>query len=154
MKRQLVIVEQGNGNGQFIDKNSDSVLKTTDLVGCVAILIEAKNHCYMIHSDSNTNGGIGSLSLVKGINALGLDKKAHYKIGLIGGTTKAGLNIKYIEIQKALPNTSLVVTYFNSDSAYLESTGLMAHTKNSLAQQMGINSKDLELISSPSYALR
>lgn len=39
MELTLFEVEQGNGNGLVIDRNSDSVLRTMELSSCIAVLI-------------------------------------------------------------------------------------------------------------------
>lgn len=145
MELSLIEVGQGNGNGLAIDKNSDSVLRTTDLVGCIAVLIVGKNECFMIHSDSNTKDGKGGISLIDGIKSLGLNTGESYDIGLIGGSSEESFDIKYKEVQKLLSNTTLKMSYSNVDTAYLTSTGVMAPTKSSLAEKLQIELSDLEL---------
>lgn len=145
MELNVVKVEQGNGKGQYIDKDSDAVLRTTDLVGCIAVLIVGKERCCMIHSDVNNTHGIGAISLGDGIKLVVTDLNEHYEIGLIGGASPESLNAKYKEIQRVLPQTCLKMAHIGVDSAYLDSHGNMAHTKVSLAKKLGIVSSDLEL---------
>ena len=147
-----VDVEQGNGNGKSIDSDSDRVLCTADLIGCIAILIydETNNKNYLIHSDSNSTSGKGSISLEDGINGLGLSKESSYKIGLIGGMAIESIKKKQDIIEKLIPNSKFVdiESASNSDTAYITGQGIMARNKRGLQEVMGLS--DLQLITSVS----
>lgn len=135
----VVSVEQGNNNGQSIMKGSNCVLKTTDLIGCIAVLITGNKMCYMIHSDTNGSTGKGNTTLIEGIRSLKLDEQEPYEIGLIGGSSLQSLKLKYHEIKKILPNATFKKSHEGADSAYLDSLGHMAHTKRELAEQLHDN---------------
>lgn len=143
MELNLFEVEQGNGKGLAIDRNTDSVLRTMGLSSCIAVLIVGSNQCVMIHSDSNLAAGKGRLSLVNAIRSLGLNRHEHFDIGLIGSLVVDSLNMKYEEVCKVLPNTRLKMLSSNEDSAYLTSDGVMAVSRRALAEQLHIEPDDL-----------
>ncbi|MBA4696876.1 MAG: hypothetical protein H2069_05790 [Legionella sp.] len=101
MHLNLVMVNQGNGQGQSIHRGSQQILQTEELVGCIAVLIVGKNKVSMIHSDSNWALGKGAVSFVDGIKLLGLEPAEKYLIGLIGGSSVESLKLKYDELKKS-----------------------------------------------------
>lgn len=150
MPKQLDKIEvlQGNGNGKTINLGSNQVLNTTDLVGCIAVLIVDKKNkkCHMIHSDVNGSQGIGGISLEDGIKKLGLSKNNNYEIGLLGGMNPAALENKQRVIQQILPK-STISTKLNSEGAFLAGEGgFMAPTRTQLAQKMGVENLTLRTI--------
>ncbi len=152
MRYTLFTVEQGNGNGQSIDKNSDSLLRTSDLIGCIAVIIIGETKCSLVHSDSNYMGGIGCISLAHGIKLLNIKMNEYYEIILAGGSSLISLNNKYKEIKKILVNSNVRYAAFDIDTVYLDSTGIVAYSKSSLAQQLGVDIDDLEL-DEPNYLM-
>lgn len=149
MQLTLIDVKQGNGNGLSIERESDSVLRTTDMVACIAICIPTDNHLHMIHSDTNSTGGVGSTSLADGLKALGLDLQGSYEIALFGGISKRGLQSKFEHIKTIMPNVSLAHTHDNCDAAYLTSSGEMADTRKALSEKLDVAYEDLEFLSPP-----
>ncbi|WP_133127799.1 hypothetical protein [Legionella nagasakiensis] len=137
-------VEQGNGHGKSIEHGSEDILYTSDLVGCIAVLIVDEENCYFIHSDSNLANGKGSVSLKDALQELGLSKNRHYRIGLIGGESEDALTHKQRAIEAVLPDIEVIYRHAMADSAYLTGNGCMAHTKRALAEKLGVDSITLD----------
>ena len=79
--RQFIEVEQGNAKGKKIEFNSENTLFTQNLGPCIAITISCneKKFSYMIHSDSNTNSGIGSISLKDALVQMDMPKEGRIR---------------------------------------------------------------------------
>lgn len=146
MKLKLVEVYQGNGKGQLIAAGSQRVLKTSDMVGCIAVCLCGKDTLYMIHSDSNNASGVGKTSLEAGLKALVLDTMVDYKMFLFGGETQASLYKKAEVVQRVLPNASLEGVFLGVDSAYLTGAGQLAPSKRLLAAAMSCPVEELEFV--------
>ncbi|MCF6775695.1 hypothetical protein L3V83_03805 [Thiotrichales bacterium 19X7-9] len=136
----LISVNQGNGNGKKIPYSDipNTVLRTTDLVDCIAILIKDDDMCYMIHSDSNTPTGIGKVSLENGLLNLGLSKDKVYSITLIGGQSESALMHKENYIKSILTKAIVESKIPMKDSAYLVNNGITSHIKRDLTTKLGV----------------
>lgn len=150
MRLNKIFVQQGNGNGLFIDKESEElVLATADLCDCIAVCLVGDENVYLIHSDANNAKGVGATQLQDGIKGLGVDLNAEYEIGLFGGNSDEAISHKLAHIKSFMPNISCKITHSCCDAAYVTNNGIMAHTKRSLAEKLSIELDDLEIVSPP-----
>lgn len=150
MELELVEVLQGNSNGCAIERSagSDVVLRTTDLVGCIAVLISGVEKQYLIHSDSNNASGKGYIAFVTGVARLVTSRNENYKVGLYGGESVESLQKKFADLKKVLPHADLEKMVLGSDSAYLTQNGIMVANKKELAKQLKIDLDELHFVTS------
>ncbi|MCP3678918.1 MAG: hypothetical protein GY782_00910 [Gammaproteobacteria bacterium] len=152
-----ISVQQGNGNGKSItySHNQHYVLKTSDLVDCIAVLIIDKNQnkLHMIHSDSHFTSGVGGVSLRTAFRRLDLSSDIEYSIGLIGGQSNKALDNMENHINNLLPQANISHKQSQKENAYLVNDGTIASSKIELSEKLGVGKISLMQLTSSNTQL-
>jgi len=133
-------VRQGNANGATLPASTaNTVLWTSDLVGCVAVCGYNGQIAFMIHSDATGNGGIGRTDLITGLRNLvaGIGTGTGFTLTLIGGSVP-GVT-EYLRKAGNLPDAT-INNGGEADGAYITWNGKVATTKAKLATELGVES--------------
>jgi|GEM_PF-4052371 len=99
----------------------------------------------MIHSDANNAGGVGGITLEKGLKRQGLSSDECYTIGLIGGQSDKALQHKLEQVRKTLPNLEVVFKKSRVNYAYLLGDRQMFCSKRELCEGLGVEKVNIIL---------